>query len=182
MSDNRTGWYEKGRLFKKQKDYGNAIVCFQAMLKGNAKDPLALNELYKCYLLEGRTKEGIDAVNSLMRLYVADNKKIEALTVYGELMQLQPRHTFDQNDQMLLVDWLDEVKDHEAALAALDNYAARYPHDKRVPDLMLRAARICHEKLKDADRTHAYVELISQKYPESRAAGEAALLFFDSKV
>jgi tetratricopeptide (TPR) repeat protein len=175
-------WFEKGRYFKKQKDYNNAIVCFQTMLKANPQDTLALNELYKCCLLVGRSKEGVDTVNALMRFYVIDEKKLEALTVYGELMQLKPEHAFDQDLQLALIDWLEEVEDFEGSLSALRNYALRYPHDKRVPDLLLRAARLCHEKLKDKTRTREFTEIISSQYPDSRAAGEAALLFFDSEV
>ena len=177
--EERTSWFEKGRLFKRQKDYNNAIVCFQTMLKSNGTDRLALNELYKCCLLVGRSKEGIDAVNRLMRLFVDEAEKMEALTMYGELTQLQPKHTFDQEVQVRLADWLTEVGDFGGAVTACTNYADRYPVDKRSPDLLLRAARLCNDELKDKPQTQIIVARISEQYPNSKAAEEAAVLFFN---
>ena len=175
-------WYEKGRFFKKEGDLNNAIVCFQTILKNEPGNVIALNELYKCCLLEGRVKEGIDAVNALIKIYVSEFKKTEALTVYGELLQSQPDHCLDQADQVQLADWLEEFEDFAGAVAALTNYAKRYPHDKRSSDLLLRAAKICEYELGVHDQATAIAETISEKYPDSSAAGEAAMIFFKNQV
>ncbi len=181
-NDTSDAWYKKGRQYKKAGDYSNAIVCFQSMLQKSANDTVALNEFYKCCILEGRLKEGIDAVNKLVRLYVNASKKTEALTVYGELMQSQAKHCFEQDVQIILSEWLEEFEDFEGAVTALMNYADRYKHDKRAPDLLLRAALICQNRLDDKEQTQQIADLISERYPDSKAAEEAALLFFDTHV
>lgn len=173
-------WFEKGRGFKKEGDLQNAIICFQTLLKAAPDDLPGLNELYKCCLLAKRQKEAIDTVNKLMRLYVQGQKKMEALMVYGELLQVEKAHCFDQAVQLQITDWLESVEDWGSAVHALENYGQRYPHDKRVPDLLLRAARLAQDRLHDGASVKRLTDWISEKYPDSKAAGEAALLFFSN--
>src|SRR5688572_7844218 len=107
MSATRDSWFVKGRNFKRDGDYKYGFLCFKSLLKETPGDTATLSELYKCCLLAKRLKEGVDAVNQLMRIYVNGKKKMEALMVYGELIQAEPRHSFDQDVQITLTDWLE---------------------------------------------------------------------------
>ncbi len=148
-------WVDKGRRFKQQGDFTSAIVCFENMLKEDVDNPLALNELYKCCLCDRRKREAIDAMNRLMAIYIRQEKKSEALTLYGELMQTDGDHSFQQEAQTILIDWLEAYNDHAGAITAVKNYVKRYPHDRHAAGILNRGIAVAEA----ADLSDAAAEL-----------------------
>lgn len=158
---------KKGREFKKMGELDAALDCFGLALSVDPTHPIALRECFKVYLLKGDSRSAESAINRLMHYYTSNNKRDEALILFGEVMNILPMHTFSEGSQKVLALWLKEIGDHKNAVIAYRNYAYQYPKDPSAASSLLEAGILSLNELRNRKVATKIFEILISTYPDT---------------